>query len=109
MQSPTKRPIQSDELPKPVGPYSPAVLFGSAFLSSGQLALDPSTGKLVAGDIEAQTRQALENLMALLRTAGKSANQVLKTTIYVVNISDFPKVNAIYAEYFREPFPAQLP
>ena len=74
---------------------------------SGQIALDPGSGLLVAGDIEAQTRKVLENIKAVLAEAGLTLAQVVKTTVFLTDMADFPRVNAVYAEYFPEPFPAR--
>ena len=74
---------------------------------SGQIPLDPATGRLVEGDIKAQTTQALENLRALLAAAGLSLQAVVRTTIYLADMDDFPAVNAVYAAFFAEPYPAR--
>jgi 2-iminobutanoate/2-iminopropanoate deaminase len=102
------REIRTDAAPDPVGPYSQAVEHGGFVFASGQIPLDPATGALVSGDIEAQTRRALANLSAVLEAAGSSLESVVRTTIYLVDIGLFPRVNAIYAEHFRaEPQPAR--
>lgn len=89
-----------------IGPYSHAVTTDSLVFTSGQLGIDPATGKLPEG-VEAQARQALENLKAVLTAAGASLETVVKTTVFVKNMSDFKAVNAIYAEYFPQDCPAR--
>jgi len=102
-----KRKVHSDEAPKAIGPYSQAVLSGSLAFCSGQIGLDPRTGSLVEGGVEAETRRVLDNLTAVLEAAGARPAQVVKTTIYLVDMADFAAVNAIYGEYFQEPYPAR--
>jgi 2-iminobutanoate/2-iminopropanoate deaminase len=101
-----KRAIHSDQS-KPIGPYSPAIACGDLVFVSGQTPLDAATGKLVAGDIAAQTRQCLENLRGILEAAGLSLAHVVKTNIFLTNMGDFAAVNEIYKSYFREPYPAR--
>jgi 2-iminobutanoate/2-iminopropanoate deaminase len=100
------KPIQTDQAPAAIGPYSQAVLHAGLLFVSGQLGLDPATGALAEG-IEAQTRRALQNLVALLAAAGLGTRQVLKATVYVANMDDFALVNKLYAEVFQPPFPAR--
>ena len=89
--------------PAPVGPYNPAVKAGGVLYCSGQIALDPSTGLMVgAGDVEAETRQVLSNLQAVLEAGGSSPGQVLRTTVFLADLGDFARVNAIYAELFSD-------
>lgn len=102
-----KLSITSPDAPTPVGPYSPAVRAGDLLFVSGQIPLDPATGRLVDGDIAAQTRQALENVRALLTAAGLSLQAVVRTTIYLADMDDFPEMNAAYAAFFAEPYPAR--
>jgi 2-iminobutanoate/2-iminopropanoate deaminase len=102
-----KLSITSPDAPTPVGPYSPAVRAGDLVFISGQIPLDPATGRLVEGDIKAQTRRALENLQALLAAAGLSLRAVVRTTIYLADMDDFPAVNDAYAAFFAEPYPAR--
>lgn len=102
-----KQPVHSEKAPKPVGPYSPAVIAGEFVWTSGQLGLDPATGELVPGGIEAETEQALKNLAAVLEAAGSGLDRVVKTLIFITDMNQFAKVNAIYARYFPEPFPAR--
>jgi 2-iminobutanoate/2-iminopropanoate deaminase len=94
--------------PTPVGPYSQAVRHGGLLFVSGQIPLDPETGALVPGDIEAQTERVLANLAAVLEAGGSSLHDVLRTTVYLVDLGLFPRVNAIYARHFDgEPPPAR--
>ena len=89
--------------PAPVGPYSQAVKAGGVLYCSGQIALDPLTGARVgAGDVEAETRQVLSNLKAVLEAGGSSPGQVLRTTVFLADLADFALVNGIYAEVFGE-------
>jgi 2-iminobutanoate/2-iminopropanoate deaminase len=100
--------IRSSGAPAPVGPYSQAVLHAGLVFASGQIPLDPATGRLVEGPIEAQAERVLENLRAVLEQAGSSLGRVLRTTVYLVDLSLFPRVNAVYARYFTgEPRPAR--
>ena len=98
--------IVSKKAPAAVGPYSQAVVRGGLVFTSGQLPLHPADGAMPEG-IEAQARQAFDNLRGLLSDAGSSLAQVLKTTVFLKNIADFAAVNAVYAEYFTQPFPAR--
>jgi len=89
--------------PAPVGPYNQAVKAGGVLYCSGQIALDPSTGLMVgAGDVEAETRQVLSNLQAVLEAGGSSPGQVLRTTVFLADLGGFARVNAIYAELFSD-------
>ena len=89
--------------PAPVGPYNQAVKAGGLLYCSGQIALDPATGLMVgAGDVEAETRQVLSNLQAVLEAGGSSPGQVLRTTVFLSDLGDFARVNAIYAELFSD-------
>jgi reactive intermediate/imine deaminase len=95
--------VTSGDAPAPVGPYNQAVRVGDTLWCSGQIALDPATGALVGeGDVEAETRQVLSNLRAVLAAAGAGPRQVVRTTVYLADLADFAKVNAIYAETFGE-------
>ncbi len=102
------REVRTDAAPEPVGPYSQAVSHGGVLYCSGQIPLDPATGEMVAGDIEAQTRQVFANLSAVLEAAGSSLDRVVRASVYLADLSLFPRVNAIYAEHFRaSPQPAR--
>ena len=104
-----KTNIQTGDAPDAIGPYSQGVRArASEFLFlSGQIGLDPQTGELVAGDIEVQTERVLKNLEGVLRAAGSSLDQVVKTTIYLTDMEEFPRVNKIYGKFFGESFPAR--
>ena len=102
-----KREVKTDKAPKPVGPYSQAVIVGDFVFCSGQIAINTWTGELVKDDIESETRQVMENLKAVLTSAGSSLDRVVKTTIFLKNIDDFARVNEIYGSYFGEIPPAR--
>ena len=103
MKSSAIEPIETNSAPKPVGPYNQAVLVENWLYCSGQIALDPSTGVMIGnGNIEEETRQVLKNLMAVVEAAGGESSNVIRTTIYLTDLNDFAKVNAIYAETFSE-------
>jgi 2-iminobutanoate/2-iminopropanoate deaminase len=103
--SPRER-VLTDRAPKPIGPYSQAVRANDTLWASGQIGLDPSTGALVAGGIEAETRQALANLRAVLEQAKMSLSDVVATQVFLTDLGDFAAFNAIYAESFSGPSPA---
>jgi reactive intermediate/imine deaminase len=95
------RAVRTEAAPAPVGPYNQAVVAGGVVYCSGQIALDPASGAMVGGgDVEAETRQVLANLQAVLQAAGSSPAQVVRTTVYLVDLADFTRVNALYAEVF---------
>jgi 2-iminobutanoate/2-iminopropanoate deaminase len=98
--------ISSQYAPAAIGPYSQAIRVGNFVFASGQLGLDPKTGNLQEG-VEAQTRQALANVQAVLAEAGANIDQTVKTTIFLTNIADFAKVNAVYGELFKVEPPAR--
>lgn len=103
-----RRAVESGEAPAPVGPYSQAVIHDGLLYASGQIPLDPGTGKLVEGGIDEQTRQVIDNLRAVLAAGGSSLDRVLRTTIYLVDLGLFGRVNAVYAEHFQgDPAPAR--
>lgn len=101
-----KQTISAQNAPAAIGPYCHAKLVGGLLFTSGQLGLDPATGELAQG-VEAQTKQSLENLGAVLAAAGMSYGDVVKTTVFLANIEDFAVVNAVYAEYFPNDPPAR--
>lgn len=101
-----KQVVCSDQAPKPVGPYSQAVIAGSLVWCSGQVGIDPKTGLLVEG-LEQQTEQIFENLKVVLEEAGSGLDQVVKATVFITSMNDFARVNEIYARFFKEPFPAR--
>jgi 2-iminobutanoate/2-iminopropanoate deaminase len=94
--------INSTQAPAPIGPYNQAVLAGNLLYTSGQIALDPVSMELVLDSIEAETTQVMKNLQAVLASADMSFEQVIKTTIFITDMADFAKINAIYATYFIE-------
>jgi 2-iminobutanoate/2-iminopropanoate deaminase len=104
---PTKK-IESGNAPAAIGPYSQAIRAGNTIYMSGQLGIDPKTGKLVEGGVESQTRQVLENIKAVLFAAELNLTSVVKTEVYLTDMSDFAKVNEIYATYFTQPYPARV-
>ena len=99
--------IHTDQAPAAIGPYSQAVRAGNTVYLSGQIPLDPGTGELVPGDIQAQARRAFDNLRAVCAAAGGSLEQVARLGLYVTNLADFAAVNAVMAEYFDAPYPAR--
>jgi len=101
------RPITSDRLAKPVGPFSPAVRDGDRVYTSGQVAQDPATGKLIEGGVAAQTERILQNLEVLLTAAGKSLADVVKVNVYLTDIQRFSEMNEVYARHFAAPYPAR--
>jgi reactive intermediate/imine deaminase len=97
----TLEAVNTSAAPAPVGPYNQAVRAGQLLFCSGQIALDPATGQMVGnGNVEAETRQVLENLQAVLAAAGVTPQQVVRTTVFLVDLADFAAVNALYAEVF---------
>jgi reactive intermediate/imine deaminase len=107
MTTPTRAIIRTDSAPKAIGPYSQAVRAGNTVYLSGQIPLDPATGELVTGDITAQTRRVFENLSAVCEAAGGSLAQLVRVGIYVTDLKNFAAVNAVMAEFCKEPYPAR--
>jgi len=101
-------PIHTVNAPNPVGPYSQAVRVGNLVFVSGMIALIPETGEMDNATFEAETRRVLDNLSAVIAASGSSMSQIAKVTIYLQNMTDFPRVNDIYATYFKEPYPARV-
>jgi 2-iminobutanoate/2-iminopropanoate deaminase len=99
--------IQTDGAPAAIGPYAQAVTVGDFVFTSGQIALDPSSGSLVSGGVEAQTTQVFENLKAVLAAAGLGFHHVAKANVYLADMNDFPRLNQIYGEYFGDHKPAR--
>lgn len=99
--------VESREAPAATGPYSQGVLAGGFLFASGQIPLDPATGKLVEGDVAAQTRRCLGNLRAVARAAGLDLRQAVKVTVFLTDLADFAAMNAVYAGYFSAPSPAR--
>lgn len=102
-----KEIILTEKAPAPIGPYSQGVKVGNLVFFSGQIAIDPAVGKIVATDVEGQTVQVLKNIENLLAAAGLSAKNVVKTTVFIKNMADFAKVNALYGELFPAEPPAR--
>ena len=101
------KPLSTDGAPKAIGPYSQAILEGGFLFASGQIPLDPATGARVEGGIEASTERVLDNMESVLRSAGLTFQDVVKTTVFLVRSEDFPAMNAIYAVRFGEHRPAR--
>jgi 2-iminobutanoate/2-iminopropanoate deaminase len=102
-----KTPFSTEAAPKAIGPYSQAIRIGDLLFLSGQIPLDPATGQMIEGDVTAQTRRVMENLAAVLKSAGLSFENVARTTIYLADLNDFARVNEVYGSYLVEPFPAR--
>ena len=102
-----KKIVSTQKSPQAIGPYSQAVIHDGVAYLSGQIPLDPATNQLVQGDIAAQTERVLENLKALLGACGASLESVLKTTVYLKDMGDFPKMNEVYGRYFAQNPPAR--
>jgi 2-iminobutanoate/2-iminopropanoate deaminase len=100
-------PVQSGNLPKPAGPYSPGVIFQNLVFVSGQGAVDPATGELVGQDVETQTAQVLKNIASILEQAGSSMEHVLRCGVFLTDIAEFSRMNAVYAKMFGDNRPAR--
>jgi 2-iminobutanoate/2-iminopropanoate deaminase len=103
----SKRIIKTERAPAAIGPYSQAIVANGFVFVSGQIPLDPHTGQLVQGDIQAQARQCLENLKAILEAAGTTMDKLVKVTVFAKDLKDFQAINRVYAEYFKENPPAR--
>ena len=99
--------ISTDKAPAAIGPYSQAIEVNGMIYTSGMIPIDPSTGELVTGSVEAQAEQAISNLEALLAASGSSIEKVVKTVVFISNMDDFGKINEVYAKHFKEPYPAR--
>ncbi|MDQ6991780.1 MAG: RidA family protein [Mariprofundaceae bacterium] len=99
--------IHSEQAPKAVGPYSQAIAHEGIVYASGQIGLIPETGQMIEGDVEAQAKQVTQNLSAVLEASGASVNDIIKVTIFLIDMNDFPRVNAIYAAWLGEHRPAR--
>lgn len=97
-----KKIIFTDKAPAPIGPYNQAILVGNTLYTSGQIAINPSTGELVLDSIEEETKQVMENMKAVLEAAEMTFENVIKSTIFIMNMEDFARINAVYATYFDE-------
>jgi 2-iminobutanoate/2-iminopropanoate deaminase len=102
-----KKAIQTDAAPKAIGPYSQAVLAGNILFVSGQLGIDPATGKLVDGGVQEQTRQALKNVQAIVEAATMTMKNVVQVQVFLADIADFAQVNEVYKTFFEPPYPAR--
>lgn len=99
--------ISTDKAPAAIGPYSQAVKVGNLLFISGQIPIDPATGNIVEGDVQAQTRQSIKNIQAICEAAGASLKDVVKTSVFVKDMNQFAKVNETYGEFFKEEAPAR--
>ena len=103
----SKKAINTEKAPKAIGPYSQAIQVGNLIYTSGQLPINPTTGAFPEGGIKEQTRQSLSNIQAILEEAGLTMSNVVKTTVFLADMNDFADMNAIYAEFFTQPYPAR--
>ena len=102
-----KKVITTDKAPKPIGPYSAGVRVGDLVFTAGQIGLDPLTGEVVPGGIQAETRQVIRNLQGVLEATGSSLQEIVKTTVFLRDMNDFVQMNTIYAEFFSQDYPAR--
>lgn len=102
-----KQVISTHQAPAAIGPYSQAIRVGNLLYTSGQIPINPATGQFAEGGIKEQTRQSLTNIKAILEEAGLTMAHVVKTTVFMADMNDFADMNAVYAEFFAEPFPAR--
>lgn len=102
-----KQVISTHQAPAAIGPYSQAIRVGNLIYTSGQIPINPATGNFVDGSIKEQTRQSLTNIKAILEEAGLTMAHVVKTTVFMADMNDFADMNAVYAEFFTEPYPAR--
>jgi 2-iminobutanoate/2-iminopropanoate deaminase len=102
-----KQVISTHQAPAAIGPYSQAIRVGNLLYTSGQIPINPATGSFVEGGIKEQTRQSLSNIKAILEEAGLTMAHVVKTTVFMADMNDFADMNAVYAEFFAEPYPAR--
>lgn len=102
-----KKVLYTEKVPQPIGPYSQAVEYGNLLFTSGQIAIDPATGNLYTGDIQQETRLVMENLKALLEAAGLGFGHIIKSSIFLSDMGNFPLVNEVYAAYFDSEPPAR--
>lgn len=102
-----KQVISTHQAPAAIGPYSQAIRVGNLLYTSGQIPINPATGSFVEGGIKEQTRQSLSNIKAILEEAGLTMAHVVKTTVFMADMNDFADMNAVYAEFFTEPYPAR--
>ena len=102
-----RKTITSDKAPRPIGPYSQAIAAGGLLFVSGQIPIDPSTGELIQGDIEAQTEQVMKNLLAILREVKMGPEHVVKTTVFLADLGEFARMNEVYGRYLGKEPPAR--
>ncbi len=102
-----RKAIETKKAPGAIGPYSQAIVVNNFIFCSGQVGKDPKTNQFVEGGVKAQTKQVLENLKAVLASGGADFSDVVKTTVYLKNVSDFSQMNEVYATYFQKPYPAR--
>ena len=102
-----KKVIKTTTAPAAIGPYNQAIQVGNLVYTSGQIPIDPATGNFVEGGIKEQTRQSLLNVKAILEEAGLTMSDVIKTTVFMADMNDFSDMNAVYSEFFPEPYPAR--
>jgi 2-iminobutanoate/2-iminopropanoate deaminase len=102
-----KKHVESSQAPKPIGPYSQGVISGGMLFVSGQVPLDPESGELVKGDIEVQVERVLKNIMAILKEAKMGPEHVVKATVYLADLADFPRMNEVYSRYLGKEPPAR--
>jgi 2-iminobutanoate/2-iminopropanoate deaminase len=102
-----REPIHASDAPRPIGPYSPAIVTDHLIFCAGQTPVDPASGQLVSGGVPEQTARALENLSAVLKAAGSSLSAVVKATVFLISMSDFAAMNEVYARYFPAAPPAR--
>lgn len=102
-----KTVVYSDKAPEPIGPYSQAILSGDMLFVSGQISIEKASGKILTTNIEAETSQVMENLGAILKSAGMDFSNIVKTTIFLKDMNNFPQMNAVYSKYFKDAPPAR--
>ena len=102
-----RKPVQTDRAPKPIGPYSQAIVEDNFIFVSGQGAINPETGQVERGDARSETKRVFENLKTILEAAGSSLAKVVKCNVYLRDINDFQAMNEVYATYFQAPYPAR--
>ncbi len=102
-----KKEVKTEKAPKAIGPYSQAIIANGFVFVSGQIPIDPATGELNTGSIEDQARQVLRNVAAVLEAAGSSMDNVVKAGVFLADMNDFARMNAVYGEFFKPPFPAR--
>lgn len=103
----SKKIVYTKNAPEPIGPYSQAILFNNLIYTSGQIPIDPGSGQLIDGDIKAQTKQTIRNIENILTSGGSDISKVIKVTVYLKDINEFPAMNEIYEEYFGTSKPAR--